>query len=245
LRNDRGGNVLAIAAACNRAGAVLSEMLAIARSMLEHTREIEHQMVRSEKETRVLHRSLEDARRSAEIDHLTGLPNRRAFETRIEKEVVAARAAGEPLCVAFCDIDRFKKINDTHGHEAGDRVLKVVAHALNEISDDRCHVARHGGEEFVVLFRGKALGEAFAILDEARESLSERRLINRATDVPFGRVTFSTGIADVFDYPDPRAALKAADEALYVAKDEGRNRIVRAPARLTLVADNQENPRAA
>ena len=131
LRNDRGGNVLAIAAACNRAGAVLSEMLAIARSMLEHTREIEHQMVRSEKETRVLHRSLEDARRSAEIDHLTGLPNRRAFETRIEKEVVAARAAGEPLCVAFCDIDRFKKINDTHGHEAGDRVLKVVAHALN------------------------------------------------------------------------------------------------------------------
>ena len=229
----------------SRAGAVLSEMLAIARTMMEHTREIEAQMARSEKETRTLHRNLDEARRTAEIDHLTGLPNRRAFEARLDKEAVAARAAGEPLCVAFCDIDRFKKINDTHGHEAGDRILKVVAHALNEISDERCHVARHGGEEFVVLFRGKSLGEAFAILDEARAALSERRLVNRATDLPFGKVTFSAGIADLFEYPDPRSALKAADEALYVAKHEGRNRIVRAPARLALVADNAESHRAA
>ncbi len=229
----------------NRAGAVLGEMLAIARTMLEHTREIDMQMARSERETRTLHRNLDEARRTAEIDHLTGLPNRRAFESRLDKEVVTARNAGEPLCVAFCDIDRFKKINDTHGHDAGDRILKVVAHALSEISDDRCHVARHGGEEFVVLFRGKTLSEAFAILDEARETLAERRLVNRATDVPFGRVTFSGGIADLFEYPEPRAALKAADEALYVAKNEGRNRIVRAPARLTLVSDNADSPRAA
>jgi len=68
-----------------------------------------------------------------------------------------------------------------------------------------------------------------------RDNLADRRMVNRATDVPFGRVSFSGGIAAVFDYPDPRAALKAADEALYVAKEEGRNRIVRAPARLTLV----------
>ena len=223
----------------SRAGAVISEMMAIARTMMERTRVIEQQMSRSELETRALHRSLEDARRSAEIDHLTGLPNRRAFESRLDKEVVAAKAANEPLCVAFCDIDWFKKINDTHGHDAGDRILKVVAHALNDISDDRCHVARHGGEEFVVLLRGSTLAQAYDLLDETRANLAERRLVNRANDMPFGKVTFSAGIADLFEYPDPRAALKAADEALYVAKNDGRNRIVRAPAQLKIVPDGK------
>ncbi|MFC3173404.1 GGDEF domain-containing protein [Novosphingobium bradum] len=212
-----------------QAGAVLSDLVAITRAMLERTREIEGQFARSEKQTRALHRSLEDARRAAEIDHLTGLPNRRSFESRFEREVVAARAAGEPLCLAFADIDRFKRINDTHGHEAGDRVLKVVAAVLGEISDDRCHVARHGGEEFVVLLRGRTMDQAFALLDSAREHLAERRMVNRATDVPFGKVTFSAGLADVFATSDPRAALKAADTALYAAKKDGRNRIVRAP----------------
>lgn len=211
------------------AGAVLSDLVAITRAMLERTREIEVQMARSEKQTRALHRSLDDARRAAELDHLTGLPNRRSFESRFDREVVAARAAGEPLCLAFADIDKFKRINDTHGHDAGDRVLKVVAGVLGEISDERCHVARHGGEEFVVLLRGRTMDEAFALLDQAREHLAERRMVNRATDVPFGKVTFSAGLADVFAEADPRAALRAADEALYAAKRDGRNRIVRAP----------------
>lgn len=208
---------------------ILSDLVAITRAMLERTREIEQQMARSEKQTRALHRSLDDARRAAELDHLTGLPNRRSFETRFDREVVAARAAGEPLCLAFADIDKFKRINDTHGHEAGDRVLRVVAGVLGEISDERCHVARHGGEEFVVLLRGRTMDEAFALLDQAREHLAERRMVNRATDVPFGKVTFSAGLADVFAETDPRAALRAADDALYAAKKDGRNRIVRAP----------------
>lgn len=222
-----------------KTGAAIVEMVSLARTMMERSREMEDQLARSERETRILQRSLDEARRTAEVDHLTGLPNRRAFEARLDKEVVAARASGEPLCVAFCDIDRFKRINDTHGHEAGDRVLKVVAHALNDISSERCHVSRHGGEEFVVLFRGKTLDEAFAELDHLRDNLADRRMVNRATDRPFGKVSFSGGIAAVLDYPDPRSALKAADEALYVAKEEGRNRIVRAPARLTLVASNK------
>ena len=219
------------------AGAMIADVIAVARTMIERTHDIERQIARSEHETRALHRNLEETRRHAEIDHLTGLPNRRAFEHRLDREVVAAQSAGEPLCVAFCDIDRFKRINDKHGHDAGDRVLRAVAGALNEISDERCHVARHGGEEFVVLFRGLALGEAFARLDETRDALAERRMVNRANDTPFGKVTFSAGIADVFEYPDPREALKAADEALYAAKLDGRNRIMLAQAKLRLVED--------
>ncbi len=208
------------------AGAVIQELATVAKAMLDRTQEIEAQMVRSERETKSLHRRLDEARRNAEMDHLTGLPNRRAFENLLDSEFAAARVSQDQLCVAFCDIDKFKLINDLHGHDAGDRVLKLVARTLSEISDDRCHVARHGGEEFVVLFRGKSIKEAFDTLDATRDALAARRLVNRANDTPFGQVSFSGGIADIFAHRDPRAALKAADEALYAAKAQGRNRIV-------------------
>ena len=210
----------------SKAGVVITELASIAKIMLERTREIEKNMSRSEMQTRALQQSLDDARRKAELDHLTGLPNRRAFETDLENELNTARLLGEPLCVAFVDIDHFKRVNDTHGHEAGDRVLRAVARTLAKITDDKCHVARHGGEEFVALIRGKTLDQARAILDGARESMAERRLVNRANDMPFGKITFSCGLADIFEYPSHRDALKAADDALYLAKAKGRNCVV-------------------
>ncbi|MFM5925193.1 MAG: diguanylate cyclase [Novosphingobium sp.] len=208
-----------------RADEVITELATIAKVMMRRTREIEKQMLRSEAQTRSLRRRLDEVRRSAEEDHLTGLPNRRAFEALFEEEYRLARASTEVLCVAFCDIDHFKKINDAHGHEAGDRVLKLVADSLAKISGERCHVARHGGEEFVLLFRGATLVETRESLDRLRDQLAERRLVNRATDQPFGQVTFSAGLADVFACGDPRTALRAADTALYRAKLEGRNRV--------------------
>lgn len=204
---------------------LVSHLADLAKSMLERTRRAEEEMRRSEDEARSLRRSLARAKRDAEIDHLTGLPNRRAFEALLERHYEEARAACEPLSVAFCDIDEFKKVNDTHGHEAGDRVIKLIADTLAKISDDHCHVARHGGEEFVMLFRGLPPSEAAKRLDEARDQLAGRRLINRKTDQPFGQITFSGGVADVFGYGEARGALKAADEALYRAKENGRNRI--------------------
>ena len=104
--------------------------------------------------------------------------------------------------------------------------MKLVAESLSRISNDHCHVARHGGEEFVLLFRGDTAEQAMAKLDQLRAQLADRRLVNRANDKPFGQVTFSAGIADVFSCGDPRSALKAADAALYRAKQEGRNRVL-------------------
>lgn len=210
----------------SKAGVVITELATLARAMVSRTREIEQELNASETRVDSLQQNLEEARRVADEDHLTGLPNRRAFELLFDKELALAQASGESLCVAFVDIDHFKRINDTHGHAAGDRVLKVVAETLDRISDSRCHVARHGGEEFAVLFRALTLEKAYKRLDAAREEISERRLVNRATDMPFGRVTFSGGIADVFAYPGKSEALRAADEALYAAKGAGRNRIL-------------------
>ena len=125
---------------------VLARLVGLTRSMVEKTRAVETQLRENQKQTQALKSSLETARRAAEQDHLTGLPNRRAFEARLRDEVAEAQAAGESLSIAFCDIDHFKVINDTHGHDTGDRVLKFVAGLLAKVSDDRCHVARHGGE---------------------------------------------------------------------------------------------------
>ncbi|KHK92755.1 diguanylate cyclase [Novosphingobium malaysiense] len=215
-------------AAIDSGGDVIAQITTLARDMLDRTREVARALARSERESNALQQQLADARAEAEIDHLTGLPNRRAFETRYNEEYAATRESGEALCVAFCDIDEFKRINDKHGHEAGDRVLRTVAQSLATISDDKCHVARHGGEEFVVLLRDRSLEEACAIVDEAREAIAARRLINRMTDVPFGRITLSAGVADVHAYHDPREALRAADDALLRAKEAGRNVVLKA-----------------
>ena len=204
---------------------LLTELTRLATALLERTRTLEHDIARSEVKTRALRHSLDDARRVAEEDPLTGLPNRRAFETRYAEAWAEAHAAGTPLCVAICDIDDFKRINDAHGHDTGDRVLRSVALGLARISQDDCHVARHGGEEFVVILRGKTLHEAWELLDEARAAQAERRLVDRDDGRPIGKVTFSGGIANAFAHGDPRGALRAADEALYRAKREGRNRI--------------------
>ncbi|KKW94142.1 MULTISPECIES: GGDEF domain-containing protein [Sphingobium] len=204
---------------------ILARLVALTRSMVEKTRQVENQLRDNQKQTQLLKSNLDSARRAAEHDHLTGLPNRRAFETVLRDELKLAQEQGQALAVAFCDIDHFKVINDTHGHDTGDRVLKFVAGLLAKISNDQCHVARHGGEEFVMLFRGKTAPEACEAVDGVREDLATRSLVNRSNGERMERVSFSAGVSNVLAYDDPRAALKAADRALYLAKEHGRNRV--------------------
>lgn len=204
---------------------IVSALIGLTRSMVEKSRQIETEMRESQKKNQALQKNLEQARKAAEQDHLTGLPNRRAFEARLNEEVTLAKANGEALSVAFCDIDFFKRINDTHGHDTGDRVLKFVGSLLAKISGEKCHVARHGGEEFVMVFRGKTAAEACEIVDQTRADLAARNLVDRNTGERMNQVSFSGGVADAFAYPDVRDALKAADQALYLAKEHGRNRV--------------------
>ena len=203
---------------------VIANLTQIARTMLDRTREMEEEMRATELESRQLRRSLEKARHDATVDHLTGLPNRRAFEEVFAEERIAAHANLEPLCVALCDIDLFKKVNDQHGHETGDRVIRAVGQALDRISD-RCHVARHGGEEFALLFRGLDVDGARSALDGARERFAARHFVDKISGNAIGGVTFSGGVVNVFQHENLSDALRAADEALYRAKEGGRNRI--------------------
>ncbi|MDQ8754932.1 GGDEF domain-containing protein [Sphingosinicella sp. LHD-64] len=207
----------------------VDKLILLTRTMVETMRKAEAQMRASQKDTRALQRNLEAARRAAEQDYLTGLPNRRAFEAVLKTREKVAREQGTPLAIVFCDLDHFKAINDTYGHDTGDRVLQFVANLFAQISRNACHVARHGGEEFAMLLDASA-DEAAQIIDDARDDLANRKLVNRDDGERLAPVSFSAGIAEVLAYADGRAALKAADEALYRAKQDGRNRVYIAAA---------------
>ena len=217
----------AASAGAHAEGNVVANLAQIAHAMLERTRDMEAEMRRGEVEARELRRNLEQARHDATVDHLTNLPNRRAFEDVFAREWLAAQSEMEPLSLAICDIDFFKKVNDVHGHDTGDRIIRSVAQALDRISDS-CHVARHGGEEFVLLFRGLDVDGSVDALDAARERFAARHFVDKVSAKPIGGITFSGGVTDVFANTDLSSALRAADEALYRAKEAGRNRIERA-----------------
>lgn len=203
----------------------LTQVLDLSRAMMRRIEQIEAAMARSEAEIDRLRDSLAKARIEADVDHLTRLPNRRAFERRLICAAMQARERSEPLALAFCDVDHFKAINDRHGHAAGDRVLCTLADSLSQAAGDSCFVARHGGEEFVLLFYAMGKDAAKARLDVIRRAQAARQLMNRDTGQPFGRITFSAGVAEVTEDPDTRSALARADAALYRAKLGGRNRV--------------------
>ncbi|MBB4744105.1 diguanylate cyclase (GGDEF)-like protein [Actinoplanes octamycinicus] len=154
----------------------------------------------------------EKARELAVTDELTGLPNRRAWNTELPRGIERARRGGSPLTVAVIDIDHFKKFNDAYGHPAGDRLLKEAAAAWLAHSREVDHLARYGGEEFVLM-----LPDATA--EQAREIVDRMRLAT-----PLGQ-SFSAGVAQ-WDGTETSDELTArADAALYRAKADGRNRV--------------------
>jgi len=205
------------------ADGTIKRLLALTNDAIARTRHLADQLRETHRETNRLRRNLQEARRAADEDHLTGLPNRRCYDRRLVA-LVASRRQGSEHCVALCDVDDFKVINDRHGHETGDRVLKLVARKLTAGLGAKVLVARHGGEEFACLFEDCPPDHAFAALDRVRDGVGARSLINQTSGDGIGRLTFSAGIAVLGD--DLAATMRAADAALYSAKRAGKNRIV-------------------
>lgn len=164
-------------------------------------------------------------------DGLTGVQNRRYFEHRCLVEINQARRYKHPLVCMFLDIDRFKRINDTWGHQSGDEVLRNVAAAIQGQLRAGDTIARYGGEEFVVLLPQAASQHALEIAERIRASIARRHFASASAQlIP---VTISIGLATLApeapdsSFPDQAAQLvAAADKALYQAKHAGRNRVV-------------------
>ncbi|MDB5704104.1 MAG: hypothetical protein JWN66_1220 [Sphingomonas bacterium] len=198
----------------------VEEVVRLTGVMLERVRAAETKLDAATSEATELRAKLEEARDNARRDPLTDLPNRRAFE----EAYAAQAAAGATLCVAVCDIDHFKLVNDRFGHAVGDRVLKAVGEALAEACEGHL-VARYGGEEFAVLFSGIGSQAAMATLEKARGTVAAKRYRLRESDEPLGAVTFSAGLTEASCDEALGAAFGRADRLLYAAKDAGRNQL--------------------
>jgi len=162
----------------------------------------------------------------AVTDGLTGLHNRRYMETHVTTLVEQAAARGKPLSVLVLDIDYFKSINDTHGHDAGDDVLREFSLRLKKSIRGIDLACRYGGEEFVVVMPETDMGVAAAVAERVRRGIATEPFpISQGTKL--AEVTISIGIAALTSPTDSAAdILKRADQALYRAKRDGRNRVV-------------------
>ena len=159
----------------------------------------------------------------AVVDELTGVFNRRGLVILGGREVERARRLGCPLAVLFVDLDHFKSLNDAYSHEVGDRALRVVGRRLQESMRRIDTVARYGGEEFVVLLAETELGAAVEVGERVRQMVEATNL---ATESGTARLTVSIGVTTQGEATSLEGLIRRADEAMYAAKQAGRNRVV-------------------
>ncbi|WP_119680094.1 diguanylate cyclase [Indioceanicola profundi] len=158
------------------------------------------------------------------IDPLTGLRNRTGMHEELERELNRFRRMGRPFCVALCDLDKFKSVNDTYGHEAGDRVLMAAAGAINRGIRSFDEAFRMGGEEILILLKDTTAPEALFVLERLRADLEA--LPVQLADGGTLHVTASFGLAEATLHTPLEELVDQADQALYRAKRTGRNRVV-------------------
>jgi len=176
-----------------------------------------------EQEASVLRERIRTERANALIDPLTGIHNRLAYNERIQQEYARWHRYHTPLVFTVWDVDHFKQVNDVYGHQAGDKVLRVVARLLQSQVRETDFIARYGGEEFVILLPETELESARQVAEKLRASVEQAAFHYRQKRVP---VTISCGLAQFREGDDADTVFARADTALYQAKESGRNRCI-------------------
>ena len=197
-------------------------LIAATRAMEIRAKSLEGELQASSQQVNELRSKLADVRKESMTDPLTGIANRKAFDEALLAAAVAV-ADGEEVSLLLCDIDHFKKFNDTWGHQTGDQVLRLVASCLAENTKGRDTAARYGGEEFAVLLRGTKLAEATQLANQIRGMVETKKLVKKSTGDVLGAITISIGIAQFAPGEASDAVVRRADACLYGAKHHGRN----------------------
>lgn len=190
--------------------------------------ELQKRLEQSAEEIEFLQHNLVKAEKESYTDSLTGIANRKKFDTKLAREIVRANEGEVNLCLVVGDIDHFKQFNDKYGHQVGDQVLKLVARSLHENVKGSDLAARYGGEEFALVLPNTEMEDAFKLVETIRTTIASRRVRNKRKDKDFGTVTLSLGIAEYRLGEAPTDFLGRADTALYEAKSAGRNQTKKA-----------------
>lgn len=208
---------------------IVAQMMAQTQKMVEENKTLESKLNDSSTAMQSLQEEIETVRKEAMTDGLTGLPNRKRFDMEMDRQFKIAKDEEKDLSLLVMDIDFFKSFNDTHGHQVGDQVLRLVARTLHDTVKGKDLPARYGGEEFCVILPDTDLRGAEIVGNAIREAVASKEMMNRSTGEKLGRVTISAGAGQWDGNEKPAKLIERADAALYQAKNNGRNRVEKAP----------------
>jgi diguanylate cyclase len=208
--------------------AIVKDLISATATLKQKGEKISKKLEESTNEITTLKKNLQQVTIESQRDFLTGVFNRKTFEKYVDEQIAAAREAQSHLCLLMIDIDHFKQFNDRFGHLLGDEVLKIVARTLTDILKGRDVVARFGGEEFVVILPETPIDGAMKVADMIRTAIAGKELKRKDTGETYGTITVSMGVACFRPESDTLPLLiKRADDALYISKNSGRNRVTR------------------
>jgi diguanylate cyclase len=209
---------------------VSSPLKSMLNSLLEETKyalndqsDLADHIASTNKIIATLTSELQDQTRLANMDELTKLYNRRYLTVRFQQMLKEAYEPEPLMCLAIFDLDHFKAINDSYGHSIGDKVLILCAKILQAHSSDDCFPVRYGGEEFIILCRGKGLDDMKGLAESVRKKVAATEIMVRGKNVP---VTISSGVSRFRAGEELIDFIERADQALYRAKSSGRNCVV-------------------
>lgn len=203
----------------------ISSVIEITRNISEKNSALEINLRRSSAEIERLRGDLEILRQEAYTDGLTGIANRKRFDQVLKQSTINAMEDGISLCLMMIDIDHFKAFNDAHGHQVGDLVLKLLAGTLRENVKGQDTPARYGGEEFAVILPNTQLADAISVAETLRKVISTKNLRDKKSGRDMGRITISVGVT-IFQYGEAVGQfIYRADQALYHAKNTGRDKV--------------------
>jgi diguanylate cyclase len=197
-----------------------------AHSMQTSSEDMTLRLAGAQQEISQLRENLARAMTEAERDFLTGAYNRKAFDKRLNTNMIDAKSNDTELTLLMIDIDHFKHFNDNYGHMIGDEVLKIVSKTLIDTLKGMDCVARYGGEEFAVILPKTPVSGGMLVAEAIRKSIASKELKRKATGENYGVITVSIGVAAFRHAEDtPASFITRADEALYRSKNAGRNRV--------------------
>ena len=212
-----------------RIKSLIDHVVQATRAMEVRSKTLEMEVKASSQEVTQLRERLESVRKEALTDPLTGIPNRKAFDTELVRAMQHSVEHREPLSLLMCDIDYFKQFNDTWGHQTGDQVLKLVANCIQENVKGRDTAARFGGEEFAVVLPQTELTDAVRLAGQLRSRVESKRLVKKSNGDILGTITISIGVAQYDMKESIESLVQRADACLYAAKRNGRNRVTARP----------------